>query len=289
MLYKGQLKWVYLFLAPTFLVFALFYVMPICVAVFTSFTKWNSFNTPEWIGLKNYTKLFQSSVFHIALKNLLNWSLIAATAHVGFGVLVGMVLARKPRGSNVIRAVILLPNVISVSAWSMIYRYLFNDEIGLLNNFIRLFKPDFTLPWFYQSPAAFWAITLTWLFFAGVVVMTVYNDIMSIPASLSEAARIDGATEWQIATRIHLPLCRSSIGTGIIMSVTARISMYEKIALTTRGGPGDDTMALPIMMVNAIQDLRYGYANAIAVIMILLGVLVMGVINRLMRMNDSVY
>lgn len=289
MLYKGQIKWVYIFLIPTIVVFCMFYLIPICTAIVTSFTKWNGFTAPEYVGFDNYMKVFKNDVFIIALKNLAYWSLIAATVHVGFGVLVAFVLARKPLGSNMVRVAMLFPNVISVSAWAMIYRYFFNDEIGLLNSFIRIFIPDFSLPWFYQSPAAFWAVTITWVFFAGVVTLTVYNDLMAIPSSLSEAARIDGANELQVAMRIQLPLCRSSIGTGIIMSITARISMYEKIVLTTRGGPGDDTMALPIMMVNAIQDMRYGYANAIAVIMIFLGVLVMGGVNKLMHLNESTY
>ena len=204
LLYKGQKKWVYIFMIPTIVIFCMFYLVPICTAIGTSFTKWNGSVSPEYIGLSNYIKLFENKVFLIAIRNLLYWSLIAATAHVGFGVLVALVLARKPRGSNIVRIAMLFPNVISVSAWAMIYRYFFNDEIGLLNSFIRIFIPDFSLPWFYQSPAAFWAITITWVFFAGIVTLTVYNDLMAIPASLSEAAKIDGATDTYSITFVPL-------------------------------------------------------------------------------------
>ena len=90
-------------------------------------------------------------------------------------------------------------------------------------------------------------------------------------------------------TRIQLPLCRNAIGTGMICSITARVAMYEQIALTTAGGPGDDTMSLPIILVKSIQDMKYGYANANGVIMFVLGLITLAVINKAFRMNESVY
>lgn len=81
---------------------------------------------------------------------------------------------------------------------------------------------------------------------------------MNIPQELNEAALIDGATGWQLIRHIQLPLCRASIGTSVIASLTSRIAMYEQIALTTSGGPGDDTMSLPIILVKGIMDYRYG-------------------------------
>ena len=112
---------------------------------------------------------------------------------------------------------------------------------------------------------------------------------MAVPEELTEAAKVDGATGWQVITRIQLPLCRNAIGTSMICSITARVAMYEQIALTTAGGPGDDTMSLPIILVKSIQDMKYGYANANGVIMFILGLITLAVINKAFRMNESVY
>lgn len=233
--------------------------------------------------------MFHSDAFLLALKNLLLWSLIAGTLHVGFGVLVAFVLYHRPRGWKFTRAVFMIPNVISAAAWAMIYKFIFNDDMGILNNMIRKFNPDFKVQWFYQSPYAFWAVTFTWLFYAVIVTLIVLNDLMAVPEELTEAAKVDGANGWQVTRHIHLPLCRNAIGTGIICSITARVAMYEQIALTTAGGPGDDTMNLPIILVKAINDMKYGYANANGVIMFILGLLILAMINRAFRMNESVY
>lgn len=286
---RRNYKYIYLFLLPSLLIFLFFYLQPIITVFATSFTAWDGFNSPSFVGLKNYIQMFHSDAFLLALKNLLLWSLIAGTLHVGFGVLVAFVLYHRPRGWKFTRAVFMIPNVISAAAWAMIYKFIFNDDMGILNNMIRKFNPDFKVQWFYQSPYAFWAVTFTWLFYAVIVTLIVLNDLMAVPEELTEAAKVDGANGWQVTRHIHLPLCRNAIGTGIICSITARVAMYEQIALTTAGGPGDDTMNLPIILVKAINDMKYGYANANGVIMFILGLLILAMINRAFRMNESVY
>ena len=124
---------------------------------------------------------------------------------------------------------------------------------------------------------------------AVIVTLLVFGDLMNIPQELNEAAIIDGAGGWQLIRYIQLPLCRSAIATGVICSITSRITMYEQISLTTAGGPGNDTMSLPILLVNAVTDYRYGYANAIGVVMFVIGLVMMGVINKVFRMNEVDY
>lgn len=286
---KKYFKYVYLFLLPTVVIFAMFYVQPIITMGLTSLTKWNGFAAPEFIGLKNYIRIITNSSSAASLKNLVLWSIIAMTIHNGFGVLVAFILFNKPKGWKVTRAVFMIPNIISAAAWSLIYRFIFNDQVGILNGIIRFFNPDFHAQWFFQSPYAFWAVTLTWLFYAVIVTLIVLNDLNAIDTSLLEAAALDGATGWQIIRYLELPMCRISIGTGMLCSITSRISMYEAIALTTSGGPGDDTMSFSVLLVRAISDYNYGFANAIGVVMFVFGLIVLWFINRLFRMNDSVY
>ena len=94
---RANYKWIYLFLLPTIVIFAMFYLMPIAQVFVTSFTKWDGFNAPKFNGLTNYINLFTNSSFLIALKNLLWWCVIALTLHVGFGTLVAFVLYQRPR------------------------------------------------------------------------------------------------------------------------------------------------------------------------------------------------
>ncbi len=289
---------IYLFLAPTLILFAAFYIEPIFQTFATSFARFNGYTDPVWtfdinnLGntiFRNYTRLFSMSSFMPSLKNLFWWSLIAMTVHVAIGTLVGFLLYQKLRGWKFVRIVFMVPNVISGAAWAMIYRFMFNDDIGVINNLIRIFNPNSHIQWFYSSPAAFWAITFTWVFYSVIVSLVVMGDLMAIPVSLHEAADIDGATGWQRVLHIDLPLCRNAIGTSVLLSVTSRIAMYENIALTSRGGPGNDTYGLALILTRAITDFNYGLANATAMLMFIFGIVVMLIINKAFRMNESVY
>ena len=110
---RANYKWIYLFLLPTIVIFAMFYLMPIAQVFVTSFTKWDGFNAPKFNGLTNYINLFTNSSFLIAVKNLLWWCVIALTLHVGFGTLVAFVLYQRPHGWKFTRTVFMIPNVIS--------------------------------------------------------------------------------------------------------------------------------------------------------------------------------
>ena len=150
---------IYLFLLPTLILFAMFYLWPIIQVLFTAFTKWDGFNSPKFDisnPFVNFLQLFKMRGFMPSLKNLFWWSLIAMTLHVGIGTLVGFLLAQKLKGWKFVRAVFMIPNVISSAAWAMIYRFIFNKDFGLLNGIIRTVNPNFAVNWFYESPAAFW-------------------------------------------------------------------------------------------------------------------------------------
>ena len=284
---RNEYKWIYLFLLPSIVVFALFNLIPIITVAITAFTEWNGFKAPSFNGLDNFVNLFSNRAFWVSAKNLLIWSALAAIVHVGFGVLIAFVLYEKPLGWKFTRSVFMIPNIISGAAWAVIFRFMFDNKMGLFNAVVRIFNPGFDVQWLTATPYAFWAVTLTWLFFAVIVTLIVLNELLAIPTSLIEAAEIDGATKWQVILKIQLPMCRKAIGTSIIASITARVTMYEAIALTTNGGPGYDTMNLPLMLVDSITNLKYGTANAVGLLMIIYGIVTLLVVNKLFKMNEE--
>lgn len=288
-LYRSEKIGILIFLIPCMIVFLVFYLYPIIEVVFTSFTEWDGFGIPVFNGLSNYQKLFTDDTFLISLKNFVLWALLAMTIHVGFGTLIAFILYEKPFGWKFTRFAFMAPNVISAAAWAIIYRFVFNQEYGILNTVVRFFDSDFNVNWLYKSPYAFWAVTLTWLFYSVMTTLFIQGDLMAIPDELHESAKLDGASRWQIIKKIDLPLCRISLGTSVLMAVAGKIGMYENVTLTTAGGPGEDTMSLAVMLTDAVTGLRYGYANALAVIMILLGIAALVIINKAFRMNESVY
>lgn len=283
--------WIAGFLAPTILVLCFFYIVPIITVFVTGFTEWDGLGSPVFNGLDNYIQLITyDNTFLISMRNLFFWSLIAATVHVGFGTLVAFIMYKGYFGWRFVRGVFMIPMIISAAAWAMIYKITFNDDIGVINNFIRSIGfSNFHVNWFFESPAAFFAVTFTWLFYAVYVTLIVYNELMAIPKEVHEAALLDGAGEWQITRFINLPLVKNAIGTGIILSVTARIAGFEEVALTSGGGPGNETYNITLMLYEGLVNYEYGYANSAATVMIVLGIMVMFFVNRLFKLNEKNY
>ena len=288
---QRTLKWIWLFLTPALVVYLTIFLYPLLSVFVTSFTDWNGFNAPCFIGLKNYSQLFQNANFQQSLKNSLIWAVYAVVVHVPFGVLVALVLAKKMRGWRFVRAVFMLPNVIASSAIALLFTFIYKPQEGILNSLIRAVGfSNFQHNWLYSMDTAFTAVTMIWLFYAAVVTLITLAELLSVPGELFEAARIDGANTWQIDWYINLPLLRKIIGTSMVIAVTSVFKKFDIVYMTTNGGPGNATMTLSVMMVNAITNtMSYGYANAIGVILIVLGVVTMQLGSRIFRMDKSSY
>jgi len=281
--------WLAVFLVPTLVVLALIYAIPIAIVVGTSFTAWNGFTVPQFTGLENYARLLGDEQFLLALRNSLLWGLIAACIHVPFGVWVALVLFRRPIGWRFARAVSLLPNLIIPAALALIYVFVFNPGIGIANELIRaLGFPDFRANWFFEPATAFIAVTVVWVFYAGVIILITMAELAAISPDLREAAIVDGATEVQVDRHIHLPLLKNIIGVGIIIAVTEVFKMFEYVFLTTGGGPNNQTMSLGVLIYNqATVRFDSGYSNTIGVVLLVMGLLTFFLVSRLFRVADT--
>jgi raffinose/stachyose/melibiose transport system permease protein len=272
---KSNRIWIVIFLVPAIIMFLLVYLGPLVTVIATSLTRWNGFNAPEFIGFKHYVDLFQSSQFRSALWNTVRWGLFAAFIHVPFGVLVALILAKKPKGWRFTRAVYMVPNIMGWTALSLLFLFIYLPRAGVLNGLIQaLGFEGFEHNWLYAQQTAFPAVTMIWLFFAAVITLITISELLAIPDSLHESAKLDGASNFQIDWYINLPMIRPIIGTGVIVAVTAVFKQFEIIYLTTGGGPGNRTINISVMMVNRIfNSMEYGYANALAFILLVMGMI----------------
>lgn len=278
-----------LFLLPALTMFALVYLWPLCLSVVSSFTKWNGFEPMQFIGFKNYTDLFQDANFSAALWNTLKWGLCAAFIHVPFGVIVALVLSRRPRGWKFVRSSFMIPNIISQSGMAILFMFIFKPDAGILNSILRIFNPNCNINWLYDPKYAFGVVTNMWLWFAAVITLITVSELLSISPELYEAAKIDGANEFQIDIFLNIPLLKRIIGTGIIIAVTSVFKMFDVIFMTTNGGPGNTTINLAVMAVNSIvTQNKYGYANAIGLVTLVLGAVVMGTVNKAFGMGKEI-
>lgn len=281
--------WIALFLAPALLMFCLVYLGPMVLALVSSFTKWDGMQRMRFIGIENYATIFRDPVFHASLLHTMVWALLAVFVHVPFGVLVALVLKRRRKGWRFTRSVFMLPNIISRSALALMFVFIFKPDVGILNGLLEgIGLGHLARNWLMDPKTSFLSITNIWLWYAAVITLIVLAELSSISEEIEDAARIDGATERQIDFQIYLPLLRRAIGTGAIVAVTAVFKEFESIYMTTNGGPGDSSMTISVMMVNKIiQSNQYGYANTLGILLLVIGIVVMLICNKLFRMDKA--
>jgi raffinose/stachyose/melibiose transport system permease protein len=227
--------------------------------------------------------------FIVSFKNTLIWIFLQSTVHVAIGVSFAIIISRKFKGWKLLRASFMVPNMISASALGFIFLMIFNGQIGLINSVLNaLHLEKFAHNWFFEPSTAFLSVTATWLLYAGLIMLLVLTEIGTIPASLYEAADLDGASQWQKDLFITIPQLRNVIGTCIIIASTSKLKEFELIYLTTKGGPGTDTMNLPLYLYNtAITQNNFGYSNMIGTVLIALGLVLIYLISRVFRIASD--
>jgi raffinose/stachyose/melibiose transport system permease protein len=233
--------------------------------------------------------MFKDLDFIKAFTNTVIWTFLQGIIHVSIGVTVALILSKKEFYWKFARTAYMIPNIISAAALGMVYLFVFNPKFGALNASIRLFGvKDFTRNWFFDYSTSFLTVTMTWLPFAALVTILILSEISTIPKSVFESAQIDGATELQKNFYIVLPLLRNIIGTCVIVAATSMLKNFDLIFMTTNGGPGNNTLNLPLYIYKtSMLDNNFGYANAIGTVLILLGVVIIVATTKVFKMGKS--
>lgn len=286
---KVSKRWIVLFLAPGTALFLFIYALSLGMLLVTSFTSWSIGSEVGFAGLGNYIELFLSATFRQSLVNNLIWILLQCTIHVAIGVVFALIIARRKWYYKIARTVFMIPNIISNAALGMLFLCVLNPKFGPLNAALTAItgKP-FTHNWFLDPRTAFLTVTLTWLPFAAVVGILVLAEMAAVDDSIYEASAIDGASEFQTNIYVTLPMMRNVIGTGTVLAATSMLQKLDIIMMTTNGGPGVKTTNMPMLIYQtALRDNNFSLANAQGVLLIIIGLIAIGLINRIYRMNEA--
>jgi len=279
-----------MFSAPLILFFTVFLLAPVIIVFGSSFVEWKGFSgNITFIGLDNYIAAMSDSEFIVSFKHTLIWIFLQSTIHVLIGVSFAIIISRKFRGWKVLRTSFMIPNMISASALGFIFLMVFNGQIGLINGVLKkLHLEQFVHNWFFDPSTAFVSVTVTWLLFSGLIMLLVLTEIGTIPSSLYEAADLDGASQWQKDLFITIPQLRNVLGTCMIIAATSKLKEFELIYLTTKGGPGTETMSLPLYLYNTmIVQNNFGYSNMIGTVLIALGLILIYFISKVFKIASD--
>lgn len=258
-------------LAPTVLLFALLIFYPVAQSFFLSLHRVSTLTLrAQWIGLANYRALFADPAFRRSFLNTLIWTISAVSLQLVLGVGTALLLNGRLVGRSAARGLLLFPYLLPTAVAVLVWRWLFNDLYGLINYALMSIRViSAPVPWLSQSPNAMITVILvgTWKFFPFVVI-AVLARLQSIPQSLYEAARIDGAGRWAQFWDITLPQLAGVLSVVILLRSIWDFKEFDLIYLMTGGGPGISTQTLPILVYRqAFQLLNFGRGAAVAVTM----------------------
>lgn len=284
---RGELLAALLFILPATIGFLAFYAWPTIRGLYLSLTEYSLLGDPTFIGLRNYTAMVQDPLFWNALWVTVEYVLINIVLQTVLAVGLAVLMHRLTK-SIVIRGALLLPYLISNVIAGLVWFWLLDYQIGLVNNIIDFFGID-RVAFFGDSTWAIPTVALvnTWRHM-GYTALLVFAGLQMIPTFLYEAAAIDGASEWKSFWRITLPLLRPILALVLVLTVTGSFQIFDTVAVTTGGGPINATRVMQFYIYQkAFGEQEFGYASALSVVLFVILALIALVQLRVLRAGES--
>ena len=274
----------YSFLAPNFLGFAVFTLVPVICAIALSFFEWNGGD----MGFENYATIFNvkkvsqnglAYLFNrvdlgIALKNTVFYTVITVPLTIVCSLALALLL-NKIKGAVAYRTIFFFPYVASMVAICVCWSFMLMKD-GPVNQLIQAFGIPFNKSWTADSTMAMWSIILVSVWRNMGYYMVIYlAALQGVPRELYEAATVDGANKWQQFFNVTLPQLRPTTFFASVMLIISCFKIYDTVAIMTNGGPGRATKMLVLYIYNeAFTNFNYGVASAIAMILLVIVLLV---------------
>src|SRR5215213_10329311 len=258
-----------LFLLPNLIGFLIFTAIPVGAAFVLAFYDYDLLLGASWAGLENFREMFTTDeVFRAALFNTVYFTAVSVPLSVVLGLVTAMLVNQALRGIVIFRSIFLLPYVTVTVALSLVWKWIYLPDIGLINSVLGVFGIDGP-PWLTSGTWAMPALILmsVWKGF-GYNMVIFLAGLQSIPDHLYDAAKVDGATAWRRFLNVTLPLLSPTTFFVVVISVIGSFQVFDQALVMTNGGPGTSTTTLVLYIYKAgFQSYKMGYASAIALVL----------------------
>jgi multiple sugar transport system permease protein len=266
----GDLRKGLAFLSPWLIGFCVFTAAPILMALYFSFCDYGITDEPLWVGLGNYRELMSDKDFWNALSVTGRYALMALPAGMCVSLGLAILLNQPIRSQAIYRTIIFLPSLVPVAAAAMIWFWLFNTKLGLINYVLALIgiKP---IGWLTNPSVALPALAFMSLWGVGHTVVIYLAALQDVPKDLYEAAELDGATGWRRMWHVTLPMISPVIFFNLIIAIIGVFRVLDLPYIMTNGGPAGATQFIALYLYQmSFMFVRTGYASAMAFIMLLI-------------------
>lgn len=262
----------YLYLLPSFAILLVFFVIPIFMSIFFSFTEYNVIQPFRWIGLDNYKRLFHDIYVSASLKNTLFYTFLTVPLQTLFSLVLAAIIANWFRGrfGMFVKSALFVPVISSAILVGTLWSLLLATDGGAINNLLGLFGIS-PINWVGSMQTSLLSICLVAVWKnIGYFLVIFYAGIMDISPSLYEAAEVDGATPVQKFFQITLPILKPITYLVVTLGVIWSFQAFDLVYTMTGGGPGVSSMTLVLTIYSAaFKEYNMGYASAIAFVMLL--------------------
>lgn len=283
----------YLFIASTFFMLIVFLYLSVGVAFVTSLT--DKVASPmaqtHFVGLQNFKTLLSDEIFWFSFRNQIIISVFAVVNSCFFPLLSALLLyyVRRKKVSRVIKTAFVLPMLVPSIVTILIWKFLYNPNFGFNSILQLLHLGSLTHNWLNDKTTALWCIVLLGFpFVSGMYFLLFHTGINNIDASLYDAAKVDGASSWDIVRYVQLPGVWPYVKVVATLSLISSLSGFGQVSALTDGGPGFDTMIPALYMYKvAFGDGRQGYSSALGVVLFLVIVILTVITNKLMSIKED--
>ena len=262
---------------PPMVLFCLFIIVPMIIAIALSFVKWNGVGSPVWAGFANWTRFFRDPEARSSVWTTLQVVVLSYVIQTPISIGLGLFTAGKQRYRAVYATIFVLPMLLSTAGISLMWSSMLDPSFGAIVSLANSWHMGFlNQDWLGSSTITLYVLIfiIAWQFIPFHTLLYAVGR-RQIPAVLYEAARIDGATPAQMFFRVTLPQLRYTIVTSGILMVVGSLTYFDIIYILTQGGPGTSTMVLSLnMYTTAFKATEFGYASVLAVVLGVVGILV---------------
>lgn len=276
-------RYVALFLAPTLLLVALFLYYPLGRNFYYSFTQFDGYSKAKFIGWDNYTRMLSDPIIGKALINTFILLVFAVIFQVGLSVILAVMLDSVKRGYKFFRTVFFFPVVISGTAIGLMFSLIYGYDYGMLNSLLTQLGLEKQV-WLNETRSLTLVLVPTIWQYVGLYFVIMLTAISKIPDEIYESAQLEGITGVKKTVYIVIPLIWDVITTCVMLIITGVLKTFDTIWVITKGGPLNATELLSTYMYRkTFTDQVFSYGATISVLIIVLGVLLSIMANRLLK------
>ncbi|WP_353057143.1 MULTISPECIES: carbohydrate ABC transporter permease [Paenibacillus] len=284
---KGDRKYIFMFLLPSAVLMGLFLYYPFFKSFYLSFYRTKGFFDKKFVGWDNFERLFTDKLLGAATLHTLELMLYVLLFQVGIALILAVLVEGISRLKSFYRTVFFFPVVISGTAISLLFVLFYNYNFGLLNNLLANFGIE-KIFWLDEGNALRAVAIPTVWHYVGFYFILFLTAMSKIPSDYYEAARLEGIGAFKRTTKLTIPLIMSDIKVVITLAITGTLKVFEFVWVITSGQNGSEVLGT-YMYKKAMVDQNFGYGSAVAIYMVIFGVLLALLANRLLKRDEITY